>query len=563
MANSLRIETLLFKAGSSPENVPSPIPLTPVTILVGPNNSGKSRTLIEIENICRTNSGEFLLVDELEIQYPETLEGMEEICKPFLTKFKDNQGREQYRLKNTKIREGSQDRTTTFLKTELEQWVEDKKKIGTNITFCNVIRLDGVTRFLMLEQMEKTSNPEDIKNYQGALFFDPEKREKLQDIVYEEFGYYLLIDPTNPRNYALKMTKEKPDPDLEEMTGIKGYNFFSKSIPLTSFGDGIKSFIGLVAPLFSTPHKIILVDEPEAFLHPSKARKLGKTITDVASEREGSLIVSSHSADFVMGCIESTRDITIIRLTYENDIATTRVLQPEDIEKLMKEPLTRSTGAINGLFHKTTIVCESDADRVFYDEINRILMNTNKERSIDDALFLSTLGKDSVYLIVEHLRKIGVPVVALLDFDGITGEAFKKTLIACNIPSEIKTKIYIDRDNIIEKIKEKAPLADPNSINRFIKEKGVSILEGADFDTANDLLDRLKEYGLFLVPVGELESWGKGKYPRKSGSSADWVRNLFEEIKKDDTLLRPTDDDIWSFLEDISIWVNDPKRKGV
>ena len=118
---TLKIKTLLFKAGSSPENAPAPIPLASVTILVGPNNSGKSRTLIEIENICRTNSEELLLIDEIGIHYPETVECMEQICKPFLTKSEDAQGRELYRLRNSKIREGRHDRTTTFLKSELEE----------------------------------------------------------------------------------------------------------------------------------------------------------------------------------------------------------------------------------------------------------------------------------------------------------------------------------------------------------------------------------------------------------------------------------------------------------
>ena len=47
------INKLIFKFGSSPDIAPLTLDLEPITVFVGPNNSGKSRVLIEIEENCR------------------------------------------------------------------------------------------------------------------------------------------------------------------------------------------------------------------------------------------------------------------------------------------------------------------------------------------------------------------------------------------------------------------------------------------------------------------------------------------------------------------------------
>lgn len=47
------ISSFLLKSGRSPGSVAELITATPVTVFVGPNNSGKSKALKEIENFYR------------------------------------------------------------------------------------------------------------------------------------------------------------------------------------------------------------------------------------------------------------------------------------------------------------------------------------------------------------------------------------------------------------------------------------------------------------------------------------------------------------------------------
>jgi ABC-type cobalamin/Fe3+-siderophores transport system ATPase subunit len=58
------ISQLLLKFGRAPNSPAQPIDLVPITVFVGPNNSGKSKILSEIEYFCSTgqrNSSDLLL----------------------------------------------------------------------------------------------------------------------------------------------------------------------------------------------------------------------------------------------------------------------------------------------------------------------------------------------------------------------------------------------------------------------------------------------------------------------------------------------------------------------
>jgi AAA15 family ATPase/GTPase len=49
-------------------------------------------------------------------------------------------------------------------------------------------------------------------------------------------------------------------------------------------GDGIRSFCATVLSLLVNARPVLLLDEPEAFLHPPQAVHLGETIANLASE---------------------------------------------------------------------------------------------------------------------------------------------------------------------------------------------------------------------------------------------------------------------------------------
>jgi hypothetical protein len=71
-----------------------------------------------------------------------------------------------------------------------------------------------------------------------------------------------------------------------------------------------------------------------------------------------------------MGCVQGGAQINIIRVTYDYENATARLLTKEKLTPLMRNPLLRSVGVLNALFYNAVIVTEADADRAFYQEVN-------------------------------------------------------------------------------------------------------------------------------------------------------------------------------------------------
>jgi hypothetical protein len=322
-----------------------------------------------------------------------------------------------------------------------------------------------------------------------------------------------------------------------------GVAFHRTATPIEETSDGVKAFAGIIIELIAGDPRILLIDEPEAFLHPSLASKLGYEIARAAVQSDKRVFASTHSPQFVMGCIQSGAPTNIIRLTYRSKIATARVLPSAEILELMRNPLLRSTGVLNGLFYEHVIVTESDADRAFYQEINERLLRYKPEWGIPNCLFLNSQGKHTLSTIMQPLRKLGIPTAAIVDVDVLkdTGAQWSKLMDGANIPQTSRQSLATLRTAI------KAAI---DATGQDMKRDGG--------------IGQLSEYGVFAVPGGELESWLK--VLSAHGHGPPWLIDIFERIGEDpngSTYVKPTNGDVWEFLSMVRAWLIDPNRKGI
>lgn len=259
-----------------------------------------------------------------------------------------------------------------------------------------------------------------------------------------------------------------------------------------------------------------------------------------------------------MGCIQSGAPINIVRLTYRSGIATARVLPSAEILELMRNPLLRSTGVLNGLFYEFVVVTESDADRAFYQEINERLLRFKPEWGIPNCLFLNAQGKDTVHTIIRPLRKLGIPAAGIVDIDvlKIGGVPWTNFMDAANIPQANRNALATLRANI-----KAAMVATGKDMKR---DGGIAILPQGDKEAAENLFGQLADYGLFVVPGGELESWLKTVGAVGHGPS--WLIDMFTKIGEDPdaaTYVKPGDDDVWKFMSGVKQWLVDADRRGI
>ena len=74
-------------------------------------------------------------------------------------------------------------------------------------------------------------------------------------------------------------------------------------ISIVNEGFGINQLLYMLTICLHSPFKIVAIEEPEIHLHPSMVRKLAIALAEIASEKDRSLIVSTHSEAFVVALL--------------------------------------------------------------------------------------------------------------------------------------------------------------------------------------------------------------------------------------------------------------------
>lgn len=553
------IRQLMLKFGRHPGQPPLSINTTPVTVFVGPNNSGKSKILNELHQFCTSGqqNASDVILDHLEFEQFDQVKIQERIRHVTL--------QPNY---NETIQPGHiiVGKKGTRHQLKPEQMADAMANAnGRAHQFCswflsyNTLILDGKSRISLVNQQTLGDLQQPAHTSFQTLFRDDQRRAEVRRIIHEAFGSYFVVDPTNVGQLRLRLSDTAPDNTIIER-GLheEAVEFHSKALLIDHASDGIKAFTGMITEIIAGDPSVLLIDEPEAFLHPSLAFKLGKEIAKASLGSEKRLFVSTHSPNFVMGCIQSGAPINIVRLTYRSGVPTARILPSQDILRFMRNPLLRSTNVLNALFYEYVVVTEADADRAFYQEINERLLNADPNWGIPNCLFINAQNKQTVQTIVKPLREIGIPAAGVVDIDILKegGAVWSAFLDGGGFPEIDKQSLANTRPAV------KKCLEDTGRDMK--RDGGIGLLSGADLESASNLFDQLERYGLFVVRSGELESWLQ--HLGVTGHTPSWLISAFEKMGDDPDstdYLRPGNGDVWAFLGQIKKWLQDPDRKGI
>lgn len=554
------IKNIQLKSGRATGAAPLSIEMHPITVFVGPNNSGKSKALREIHDFCEHgsfNAGNVIVENIIfEEQSLEDAQSLISLCKL--------EPKENETIPLGRVLIGKRDARAQVPEDRLLEAIQTPNVGGNPHLFCSwylrlqTLRLDGSNRINMVNQQKGGNLLADPENTLQVLFRDDEKREEVRRIIYDAFGKYFVIDPTSSGNFRVRFSDKKPKNAVEER-GLdrNSIEFHKKALLIDSTSDGVRAFTGIIAETVAGDPKILLIDEPEAFLHPSLAFKLGKEVALAGAKSDKRIFISTHSPNFVMGCIQSGTPLNVVRLTYRNNVATARILPNKDILHLMRHPLLRSTGVLDALFYEHVIVTEGDADRAFYREINERLLQFKKDWGIPNCLFLNAQNWQTIAKIVQPLRELGIPAAGIYDVDIIKdrGSAWTSFMKSGFVPVAEHAALSRQKTSTSQKM---------IAVRGDIKQRGIKLLKGADYKGANRLFDQLDDHGLFVVRGGELESWLKRL--KATGHGSNWLVNIFEkmgEAPRSPNYLKPARMDVWKFMFGIRKWFLNVNKKGI
>lgn len=513
------------------------IELGRLTVLVGPNNCGKSQTLKDIRQYTTTGSQERLVVlKTIDVTLPTEDEFKAQV------KIRPHDGA----VNQINVTGVKDDLMGQMAFGAGESWFEqtfasgvihsqNKQQILQHLGTCVIAYLGAEARFKLTES-SAAFNPrsESPSNALQSLFAaDPSALAELRRVFQAAFEMDIGLDWAAMTRLYLRVAKdfgEIPDKKSELDT------LMAEADELQKQGDGFRSFSGIALALLTYPTRTFLLDEPEAFLHPAQARVLGRWLAVQASTRPAQIIVATHSADFLAGLVGASEDPTILRLNREG-VATSFHRIPRKVTiDLVESPLLSSQPVLDSLFHRGVVICEGDPDRAVYQTVAQ-RFGDNKRG--EDFLFIHSNGKDAAKLPAKLLRESGTPVCIVADFDllnseqtldgiveGVTGIRLAETTKAlrARVAAAVETKSQEQslkelEANVTEwlgqlgsdlrRAKRSLVSVARAGSNKWeqAKKTGLACLQGEERQLANELVSKLSSLGVFVVPCGELESW--------------------------------------------------------
>jgi hypothetical protein len=509
-----------------------------VILLVGPNNAGKSQALRDIEQALRSGV-RGTVITETSFHKDGQVEDLDEWIQQNGVVEALSDGTRIYRRSGQKVEETSAEVI----------WRELGGPGLKQMTGMFVRQLGTLERLTLADSVKSFDASEGFPdNPLQELYISPDDEHALSAIAEEAFGQKLIVN----RNAGMKIHLLCSDGRDEEFEsgGLSNAQFeWLAGLPhVSQQGDGFRAFVGILLALISGGWPMTLVDEPEAFLHPPQARTLGRRLGRGTTSQ---LFVATHSHDVLQGAIEGgSSNLSIVRLSRTASGNQASVLEPTEVEALWKDSLLRHSGALDGLFYAGVVITESDADSRYYASVLDSILSSEGKPAFE-WLFIQCAGKDRVARIAATMRKLGVPVRVIVDFDLLREERSVRDMVealgeewdllrsdwsvvfnsieaSSRRPAVEVVRAEVGR--LLDGVEgEELPKETATKISAVCKGAGgwrAAKLAGTGAVPSGDpsaacarLLPALEALGIFVVPVGELERWE----PDVPGHGPSWL----------------------------------------
>lgn len=342
--------------------------------------------------------------------------------------------------------------------------------------------------------------------YANELLF-----KKVSGHIKHVFGFEIVFDDLEQ---GRKQIRIKPLTKVNKSTLPKATyaDYWKQNSKLVSAqGDGLKAYLKIIYGLFALDRDVILIDEPEAFLHPPQRRSLGKFISENANQGK-QIFIATHDSEFLRGVLTSPVDsLKIIHLRNNSGNYSFNV-SPAD--KTIKSQYFNEL-LLNSYFNKITVLCEAEDDRMIY--------QYTSERYLPDITvdvnFVGLNGKSAVIKNLLTLRARDLNAVCILDVDAL----YSNEIINAIIISDANDRQMLEQ----LKIRLLAVLVD-KPLKKAFRTTGINHSSVVTFKSdICTVISMLQKYGIFVLENGELETWMKVKK-----SDGKKVQTIINEINR-------------------------------
>jgi predicted ATPase len=513
-----------------------PIDLLPgsIVFVVGPNNGGKSTFLNEIASRVG-HASDTKWISKLNWNLGSQEEYLEYVSENFSRAADDNHLKDRF----TGNKVNKHDIVNFFS--------QQKTHYGSFL----IRPLNAQNR---IDLANRTSGPNVIDKIQvhpyHRFFFDLEAEEFFSNKIKAAFDKYFRINRT-----GVEVVGHLGDaPHGERLSLEYESDILNTMRPIDQFGDGVRSYTGILLNSVSDVRPVTIIDEPEAFLHPPQARRLGQEISLAAKEHGRQAFIATHSSDFIQGALSAKNPNTyFLYLDHSNTARPIYSVNREIVDDFSRKPFLNHTNALDALFYEQAIICEGEADIMFF---KWALEDTTVGKKLDESFWVSSYGKSAVPGILSDLLKLGVKASCVFDLDvllspdiltkvcdalGVNFSPYQNTLRevakAIRVPPAADALHKIesiisqlddsgeDEASRIEAIRAIKRSAEGLGKSWTLKTNGLSAIpKGALYSSTLEFLEIMRCNRVIILEEGEIENYN----PTVGGHGQAWVRAALE-----------------------------------
>ena len=541
---SLHLSKLTFASADTLSLAPDSI-----VLFVGPNSSGKSQSLKDLWN---------------QITSPHQFQGLSIVggtlkktgtTSEYLDFIRDNSITHNNNLIMSDLIISPPDAANN-------DWKQEHPKYAGRV-FARLIEADQRLSAIKERTRINRSEEKPIHPLQ-ALDFDPDRERDTSNTFNNVLGQHLILDRGAGSVVNLHFGTNADPAAYGGEYSSEYVSEVRKRPDISTEGDGLKAAAGLFLNILAIPKSIYLIDEPDVYLHPPQAYATAREMVNISNGKQ--LFMATHNAHFLRGLLDSNSErVILVRLDRSTDIQSVKVIDTEVFRGIDADPLVRFSNLLEAIFFSTSIVCENEADCLFYRNLCRVIDPAGND---NEVFWLSAHGKQNIKKFVFLLRQLGLAVISIPDLDIINDQTNLRTLFEshggtwANIQADyltlarlmkerkptvsaegVTTKIGAALTNMSTGADELFPDDTAEEIRavmrgaspwREIKESGISAFgKGENRNAVDRLLDALRHHGILVPPVGEMESF----YSQSSNHGMAWVNDvLCLDIARDEQL---------------------------
>lgn len=243
------------------------------------------------------------------------------------------------------------------------------------------------------------SDGSNIRQYLGyCLAHHPNILKKVTNDFERVFGQAIQFKMTPPGSSF------EEDEILIEMSGRNGW------FPIYKLSDGMFHVLRILLQLAScNKGDILVIDEPELYLHPGAARCLRDILVERISEIQ--IICATHSPIFIDPYVV---DIIILNKNID-DIIKPQILEAKGVDLALSE---LGSSGLDALLYDIVIWVEGPSDKVYLERWLQIFQNELKNLTNPQVGILPYGGKSMLrHLEIEEIKSINRKSIFVIDSD--------------------------------------------------------------------------------------------------------------------------------------------------